>query len=226
MLNIDLLTMENIFDPHHTMFLKIYVPLLAVLGFFGNFMVCIIFCSNAVHQSSMNTWIVNLAIADLVRCVNLLFMITAINGITWFKTNALCQLNGILSTFLTGTSLLSLTLISINRYFVIVKKSAQKSFTKQNTLIFILFVWLYPLALSIGPVIGWSEYVYSPSTLICLIKVEFNVSYTVVAFGTLMIIPFVILCFCAWEILIAVYRTRQRVTGQNSSRSEQRKREI
>ena len=119
--NMDLFTTENIFDPSYTMFHKIYFPFLAIVFF--NLMVYIILCSNAINQSSMNTWIANLAIADLVQCVNLLSMITAINRITWFKTNALCQLNGILNTFFTGTSLLSLTLISINPYFVIVLRS-------------------------------------------------------------------------------------------------------
>ena len=67
MLNMDLLTTENIFDPRHTMFLKIYFLLLAVLIFFGNLIVCVIFCSNAIPQSSMNTWIFYLAIANMVQ---------------------------------------------------------------------------------------------------------------------------------------------------------------
>ena len=89
MQNMDLLIMKNIFDPSYTMFIKLYLPLLAIIGFLGNLMVCIIFCSTAIYQSLMNSLIVNLAIADMLQCVNLLFMITAVSNLTWFTTNAL-----------------------------------------------------------------------------------------------------------------------------------------
>ena len=217
--------MKNIFGPSYTMFLKIYLPLLAIFGFFGNLMVCIIFCSTTIHQSSMNSLIVNLAIADMLQCVNLLFMVTGVNDLTWFTNNALCQLDGIATTVFVGTSTLSLMLIGINRYFIITKKSAKNIFTRQNTLIFILFVWLYPLAISIGPLIGWSKYVYLPSALICTVNAEYDVSYQAVNFSTMMAIPLLILCFCTWKILMTVKRTRLRVTEAISSRSEQHKTE-
>ena len=123
-----------------------------------------------------------------------------------------CQLDGITTTVFTGTSLVSLMLIGINRYFVITKKSAKNIFTRQNTLIYILLAWLYPLAILTGPVIGWSKYVYLPSALICTVSAEYDVSYQAVNFSTMMMIPFLILCFCTWKMLTTVKRTRLRVT--------------
>ena len=58
--------MKNKFGPGHTVFLKIYFPLLAIFGFFGNLMVCVIFGSTPTHQSSMNSLIVNRAVADML----------------------------------------------------------------------------------------------------------------------------------------------------------------
>ena len=217
----DLSTMKNIYGPSYTMFLKNYLPLLAMFGFFGNLLVCIIFCGTAIHESSMNPLIVNLAIADMLQCLNLLFMVTAVNELTWFRTSAFCQLNGITTTVFLGTSILSLTVIGINRYLVIVKKSMENFFRRRNTLIFILFVWLYPLAVSIVPFIGWSKYVFVPRDLVCTA----NAKYQTVNYSTLMVIPFVILCFCTWNILRTLNRTKKRVTEQKLSRPEERKKE-
>ena len=217
--------MKNIFGPSYTMFVKIYLPLLAIFGFFGNLMVCIIFGSTPVHKSLMNPWIVHLAIADMLQCVNCLFMITAISDITLFTNNTLCQMNGINNTVFIGASRLSLTLISMNRYFIIMEKSAQNFFTRKNTLILIAFVWLYPLAFSIGPLTGWSKYVYLPDVLMCTTFHEYSVSYAAIMYGTMMIVPFVILCFCTWKMLMHVNRIRKRVAEQSSSGSEKRNRE-
>ena len=63
----DLITVKNIFGPSHTMFVKIYLPLLSIFGFFGNLIVCIIFCSTTIHQTLMNSLIVSLAIADMLQ---------------------------------------------------------------------------------------------------------------------------------------------------------------
>ena len=213
--------MKNMFGSSYTMFLKVYLPLIAIFGFFGNLVVCIIFCGTTIHQSSMNPLIVNLAIADMLQCLNLLFMITAINELPWFTNTALCRLNGITMTVFIGTSILSLTVIGINRYLIIVKKSTETFFTRRNTLIIILFVWLYPLALSIVPFFGRPKYVFAPHDLVCISSVE----YQIVNYSTLNVIPFVILCFCTWNILRTMNRTRKRVTEQKLSRSEERKRE-
>ena len=144
-------TTKNVFSSWQTMFIKIYLPLLAVFGFSGNLMVSVVYSSHKIHQTSMNTLIVNLTIADMLQCINLLFTITAINDITWFNVNTLCQLNGMANLVFTGASLLSLMLISINRYFVIVKKPARSFFTRQNKWFFLSLLgfihWCFHLVL-------------------------------------------------------------------------------
>ena len=217
--------MKNLFSSSHTMFVKVYLPLLTIFGFFGNLSVCIIFGSSPIHQSSMNSLILNLAIADMLQIVNLLFIITAINDLTWFTNSTWCQFNGITSLGFGGASVLLLMLIGINRYFIITKKSAKNIFTRQNTLMLILFAWLYPLTISICPVIGWSKYFYPPIKLVCAFEASYNVSYTAVVYITLVVVPFLILCFCTWKILITVKRTRHRVLELNSSVSEEHQRE-
>ena len=210
------------------MFLTLYYSLLAMSGVAGNLIVCITFSSRKIHQTTTNPLIVNLAVADMLQCFNLIFVITAANDITWFKIDVLCQLNGVINIAFVGASLLSLTLISINRYFIIARKPDENIFTKQNLLLFVLGVWLFALAYSACPVMGWSEYIYTPSLLSCSQNYKQNASFAAVGIVTLWAIPFAILCFCTWKILMAVYIRRQRVEGQisSSSRPHQRERRV
>ena len=217
--------MKNILTPWQKILLTLYFCLLIIFGVGGNLIVCITFSSRRIHQTTTNPLIVNLAVADMLQCFNLVFIITALNDITWFKIDAWCKLNGVTNVGFAGASLLSLTLISINRYFIIVRKPDENIFKKRNLVLFILGAWLYAFAYSVSPVLGWSEYIHTPSFLFCFPNHEKNVSYIAFAIVTLTIIPFTILCFCTWKIFMTVYITRQSVEEQISSSSTKRKRE-
>ena len=217
--------MSNVFDSWQKIFITIFLSFLAIFGFLGNVIVWITFSTSKITNRSMSALIVNLSVADMLQCLNLVFIITATNDIAWYKTHTWCQLNGFTNVTFLGTSLLSLTLISINRYFVIVKHSKAKIFTWRNTLLFIFFAWLYSLILAVGPLAGWSKYTFSRAACFCLGAAVIRqgdisyISYTVVAIGTLVILPFTVLCFCTWKILITLKRSRQRVEEDISSMS-------
>ena len=202
--------MQNILDSWQKVLLTVYFSLKVISGVGGNLIVCITFSSNRIHQTSTNPLIVNLAVVDMFQCLNFIFAITAISGITWFKTHALCQLNGATNVAFITVSFLSLTFISINRYFIIARK--QNIFTKQNMMFSIFAVWLFALAFSGGPVIGWSEYICVPSYLSCS-PTRKHASYFALAMVTVHIIPFTTLCFCTWKIFMVVYIHRRRNRG-------------
>ena len=180
--------MKNILTPWQKILLTLYFCLLIIFGVGGNLIVCITFSSRRIHQTTTNPLIVNLAVADMLQCFNLIFMISAVNDITWFKIDALCQLNGVTNVGFGGASLLSLTLININRYFIIVRKPDENIFKKRNLVLFILGVWLYVFAYSVSPLLGWSEYIHTPSYLVCFPVYEKIVSYIVLGIVTLVIL--------------------------------------
>lgn len=57
------------------------------------------------------------------------------------------------------TSMINLLAISVDRYLVITKplQSVKRS-SKRRTALAILMVWLYSLAWSLAPLVGWSEF--------------------------------------------------------------------
>ena len=216
--------MTNIFNPWQKTLIGILLSFLAIFGFFGNLIVCLTFSrSQHLQQISGNSLIANLAVADMLQCINMVFIITASNDITWYKSNTWCQLNAFSNKCFIGGSLLSLTLISVNRYFVLVKKLNRNIFSKRNNVLFILFVWLYSSFFATAPLLGWSKYIFRESNLLCTHDNRHHKSFNAAASVGLIIIPYATLCFCTWKILKKLRKTRQRVedlltTQQNEER--------
>ena len=205
------LAVADIFNPQQRMAMSTVVSLLALFGFIGNITVCITFCRSKHLQSSANIFIVNLAITDTLQCLNMIFMITAVNDVRWFTINGLCQMNAFGQVTFIGTSVLSLALISLNRYFLIVKNSSGNIFTRRNTVLFIFFDWLIPLVLAISPVLGWSKHIFRTGYLSCLLDFSASLSYLIAFFGSFLFLPTAVMCFCSWKILVTLRRTRQRI---------------
>ena len=212
--------MINIFNYWQKTFIGIFLSVLAIVGFVGNLIVCLTFSrSQHLQQISGNSLIANLAAADMLQCINMVFMITASNDIIWYKSNALCKLNGFSTQFFIGGSLVALTLISVNRYFVLVKKSYRNILSKRTTVLVILFGWLYSFFFAIAPLLGWSKYQFKENLLSCVQNPMHNKSFHAATSVGLILIPYTILCFCSWKIVKELKRTRQRIEDHLASTS-------
>ena len=205
------LAVADLFNPSQRMVINIVISLLAIFGFIGNLTVCITFSRSKNLQSSANIFIVNLAVTDTLQCLNMIFMVTAVNDVRWFMVSGLCQMNAFGQVTFIGTSVLSLALISLNRYFLIVKNSSGNIFTRRNTYLFIFFDWFIPLVLAISPVLGWSRYIFRAGYMSCLLDFGASLSYLIAFFGTFLFTPTVVMCFCSWKILVTLRRTKQRI---------------
>ena len=71
-----------------------YLSLVITVGVVGNILVCIIFGLAKELHTSINMLIVNLAIADILQSLNMIFMIVSINYGKWVLGTAMCEING------------------------------------------------------------------------------------------------------------------------------------
>ena len=223
----DSLVNANIFSPWQKVLISILLSLLTIIGFLGNLTVSIVFSRNEyLSQTSLSNLIFNLAIADMLQCINLVFMIASISGVTWYEVNAWCQFNGFANHTLVGVSLLFLSFISMKRYFAIVKNSSRNIFARRKmTMAYIMLAWCYPSLLAIGPLVGWSEYVFYPTKLFCQYDEQTSpISYVIMNYAVPSLCPS-ILCFCTWKMLRAVKRANQRVEEHVTSRSTHQREE-
>ena len=126
---------------------SVLVPVLfsitVFLGLVGNCLVVYVISSNKRMINSTNILILNLAIADilfLVFCVP--FMTAQYALLSWPFGNICCKIVEYFVYLLANSSVYSLVLLAIDRYFAIAKSVTALSLrTKENTFFVILVMW-------------------------------------------------------------------------------------
>lgn len=154
-------------------------------GFMIAFLVCV--CSNKKLRSLPNYFIVNLAVSDFLMAstqspiffINCLykewvfgemgnsfpFRLTSYAAIPllpllslWFVFVG-CKIYAFCGALFGIASMINLLAISIDRYVVITKPLQTIHWSsKRRTTLAILMVWLYSLAWSLAPLVGWSKF--------------------------------------------------------------------
>ncbi|XP_015108917.1 orexin receptor type 2 isoform X2 [Diachasma alloeum] len=122
-------------------------------GIIGNSLVCAAVYRNHTMRNVTNYYIVNLAVADLmviILCLppTVLWDVTE----TWFLGNCLCKVIPYLQTVSVSVSILTLTFISIDRWYAICFPLKFKSTTKRARRT-ILVIWIFSLIFDIPDLI-------------------------------------------------------------------------
>lgn len=125
-----------------------------VFALFGNTLIILAFCKHKTLRTIPNLLVLNLSIVDILAALtgHPLLVAVLIRG-AWFLGPNVCKYQAILTSSLFMTSHLSITLITLNRYFIIVHyKKHPVVFAKRSTCTFILATWV----LSFGFVLSLS----------------------------------------------------------------------
>ena len=197
--------------------------ILSVTGTIGNFLTCVIFCQNKSLRTPANYFILSLAVADVLQSLNMVFIMISIMSNGWVLGYGLCQLCGWTNMSFIITSVMNLALISLNRYFAVIKKNSQLMFKKKNALLLIAFSWVYPALFSIAPIYGWAKYEYRPGKLICTLQFSESISYTLTLMCFAIFTPFAIMCYSTYKILKEVRLSRTRIACSTGVAQQRRK---
>lgn len=197
------------------------VPLCFVIliGIFGNLMVVFISIKGSRVRTKGRALIASLALADSLESTNLIFMLVSVaNYGKWIFGDELCQLNGFLTTEFVISSMYSLTAISVNRYFMVVKPSYYRTvFNTRNQALIIAFIWCFPLPLAIGPLVGWSKFEFQTGKCICIFWFSRSISYSSMLLVVAVPLPLGIICFCCFKIFKQVKHHSKQVSSMVSS---------
>ena len=139
-----------------------------------------------------NGFLLNLAFADLlVSVINMPITVATIIEQRWVFGRTACVFLGFTTMLSFVSSVMSLAMIAINRYFYVVQWKTYKSiFTPRRSFIFGSIVWLISSLISLPPLFGWAEYRYIPGKSFCFVYWPSDVYYmyfmlTVCFFGPL-----------------------------------------
>ena len=161
-----------------------------------------------------NLFVLNLAAADTL--VSLAIMpVTFLNiaSSTWTFSSKVCGLFGFVTIASFISSVSSLGLIAINRYFCIVKwQTYERTFTTPRGSLLVGLVWTMSLALASPPLLGWAEYRFISGKSICFVYWQSDVFYDCYVFF--------LAHYRSWPFLISRYYHLQETTKDDWPHSE------
>nr|XP_015195760.1 PREDICTED: melanopsin-like [Lepisosteus oculatus] len=216
-------------EPHRSFVKKIDVPdqvhyiiacfvvVIGTIGVVGNLLVMYAFYSDKKLRTPPNYFIMNLAISDFLMSISQspIFFVNCLNK-EWVFGELGCKLYAFCGALFGITSMITLLAISIDRYLVITKPLQSIQWTsKRRTSLVILLVWLYSLAWSLAPLVGWSSYIPEGLMTSCtwdyVTATPSNRSYTLMLCCFVFFIPLLIISYCYVFMFIAIRSTSRDV---------------
>nr|ALG92572.1 Xenopus-like melanopsin-2 [Danio rerio] len=212
--------------PDHVHYIIAFLILIiGTLGVSGNALVMFAFYSNKKLRSLPNYFIMNLAVSDFLMAITQspIFFINCLYK-EWMFGELGCKIYAFCGALFGITSMINLLAISIDRYLVITKPLQTIQWnSKRRTGLAILCIWLYSLAWSLAPLIGWSSYI--PEGLMTSCTWDYvspspaNKSYTMMLCCFVFFIPLSIILYCYLFMFLSVRQASRDLEMLSSQKS-------
>ncbi|XP_077469120.1 melanopsin-A-like [Stigmatopora argus] len=196
---------------------------IGITGMVGNFLVIYAFSRSRSLRTPANMFIINLAVTDFLMCVTQapVFFTSSMHK-RWIFGEKACELYAFCGALFGICSMMTLTVIAIDRYFVITRPLTSIGvLSRKRALSVLAAAWAYSLAWSLPPFFGWSAYVPEGLLTSCTWDyVTFTPSvraYTMLLFTFVFLLPLVVIVSCYVFIFKAVRRTNKTVSKMSGS---------
>ncbi|XP_056117398.1 opsin 4xa isoform X1 [Rhinichthys klamathensis goyatoka] len=197
--------------PDHAHYIvAFFVAIIGAVGVIGNMLVMYAFFCNKKLRTPPNYFIMNLAVSDFLMAITQspIFFVNCMYK-EWVFGEMGCKMYAFCGALFGITSMINLLAISIDRYVVITKPLQAIGWTSgRRTLIIILLVWIYSLAWSLAPLIGWSSYIPEGLMTSCtwdyVTSTPANKSYTLMLCCFVFFIPLGIISYCYFFMFLAI----------------------
>ncbi|XP_069797848.1 probable G-protein coupled receptor 25 [Narcine bancroftii] len=191
-------------SPLLNIFISVFYYLIFVIGSFGNiFVILIMVFKEKRRRRLVDTFVINLAIADLIFVFSLpLWAISAGNNYQWTFGNELCKISSYIIAVNRYSSIFFLTCMSIDRYLAIVKLLDFVHIRTQDYAMKIsVVVWVTSMLLAI-PSAYFKKLVHCNETY-CKddLTSRFNQGFSLIAICLTFALPVVVILFCYCSIL-------------------------
>ncbi|XP_074467665.1 pinopsin-like [Sebastes fasciatus] len=198
-----------------------------VLGFLGNFLVLLVFSRFPGLVSPVNLLLVNISASDMLVCIfgTPLSFAASVRG-RWLTGSYGCRWYGFSNAFFGMVSLVSLSLLSFERYSVVLRRTQSDSSQYRRARLAVAASWLYSLVWTLPPLLGWSSYGPEGPGTTCSVQWHQRSttarSYISCLFIFCLLLPLLLMFFCYGRILLAVRVVARQVTSINRSSAERR----
>ncbi|XP_038064882.1 G-protein coupled receptor moody-like [Patiria miniata] len=146
--------------------------LICLMGVVGNSSVLLAVILSRKPRTTTNVFVVNLAVADLLSCLNLPIMILAVLSDSredLLVSESLCAVEGFLLLVCVWTSLNNITIFAVYRAFITRRKNRSRLFNRRRLAALVVTTWLVPFAVGLVPTVmyGFSSYGYDDKLSTC-----------------------------------------------------------
>ena len=210
----------------HTILASSLVSIIMFVIVFGNLLVVIAIATDKNLKTTQNWFIASLAVADfLLGLVIMPFSLANEIMGYWYFGFLWCDLWKAIDVLLCTASILSICLISLDRYWSItraVEYSRQR--TPKRAAIMITAVWLLSAVICVPPLIGWKNPLPVTQYPLCLLSND--IGYVLYSTMGSFYIPCVIMVFVYFKIFQAaraLARRNIRRKAGNGGKSEDKK---
>lgn len=195
-------------------------------GFLTNFLVLTLFCRYRALRTPMNLMLVSISASDLLVSVfGTPFSFAASTQGRWLIGRAGCIWYGFVNSCLGIVSLISLAVLSYERYCTMMATTIADGRDYRAVLGGICFSWLYSVLWTVPPLLGWSRYGPEGPGTTCSVdwktQTANNISYIVCLFIFCLLLPFGVILYSYSKLLCAI-RQVSRVSSVVHRRREQR----
>ncbi|KAJ8416123.1 hypothetical protein AAFF_G00381450 [Aldrovandia affinis] len=202
-----------------------------ITGMVGNFLVMYAFCRSRSLRTPANMFIINLAVTDFLMCITQtpIFFITSMHK-RWIFGEKGCELYAFCGALFGICSMITLTVIALDRYFVITRPLASIGvMSRKRALLILAAAWAYSMGWSLPPFFGWSAYV--PEGLLTSCSWDYMTfspsvrAYTMLLFTFVFFIPLFVIIYCYFFIFRAIRNTNNavgKITGDSTKDSVKR----
>lgn len=157
--NDSLMTCKNFTLDSQVVGLGIFLSVFILVAIVGNILVILSVVCNKHLQTVTNFFIVNLAVADLLLSIIVLPFSASLEVLgCWVFGRIFCNIWAAVDVLCCTASILSLCIISIDRYIGVKHCLKYPSImTERRAGAILLVAWVASTVISVGPLLGWKE---------------------------------------------------------------------
>uniref|UniRef100_H3BXN0 Rhodopsin n=1 Tax=Tetraodon nigroviridis TaxID=99883 RepID=H3BXN0_TETNG len=199
---------------------------IGTVGFLSNLLVLALFCRFRALRTPMNLMLVSISASDLlVSVLGTPFSFAASTQGRWLLGRAGCVWYGFVNACLGIVSLISLAVLSYERYCTMMASTMASNRDYRPVLLGICFSWFYSLAWTVPPLLGWSRYGPEGPGTTCSVdwrtQTPNNISYIVCLFAFCLLLPFCVILYSYGKLLHTI-RQVSSVSSAVTRRREHR----
>ncbi|CAK6952114.1 teleost multiple tissue opsin a [Scomber scombrus] len=214
-------------SPTGNLVVAVCLGFIGTLGLINNLLVLVLFCRYKILRSPINLLLINISISDLLVCVlGTPFSFAASTQGRWLIGEGGCVWYGFANSLFGIVSLISLAVLSYERYSTMMAPTEADSSNYCKTSLGIALSWVYSLIWTLPPLFGWSRYGPEGPGTTCSVdwkaKTANNISYIICLFVFCLIVPFLVIVFSYGKLLCAI----RQVSGINPSMSRKREQRV